>query len=311
MKAMAGAVAALSISCVFSAAFSANAEPKAALGVDPKTAEAVLAPLRAYQVLAADPNSDGSAFASIFDLRGFTFLHSQPSYFWTFPTAPGRPDLGADNARAVKEFEQTSGPTFPPAPARILRVTGDRAYAVVPENGRVRRHGKLTPFPGTYVLGLHRVTAGWRIVALSWQDVRGQAGYHDASPAEAAPVIAAARKYLANPDPATTGVPLAADGAIIDEFAPYYWQGPSAFTDWWQALQAVNAAQGISDLRIALKAADRVLVTGGRAYLVLPARLEFRTKRRPGREDGAFTLALEKTAAGWTIDGWAWAPAKT
>ena len=47
--------------------------------------------------------------------------------------------------------------------------------------------------------------------------------------------------------------------------------------------------------------------TGDRGYVVIEAFYEFKQKGEAMNEDPSFmTFALQKTAAGWRINGWTW-----
>lgn len=96
--------------------------------------------------------------------------------------------------------------------------------------------------------------------------------------------------------------------SIVDEFPPHEWQGPTACSDWAHAFAAVNKSQGISDGKVTLGKPWRVDVTGARAYVVAPATYGYTQHGKRILESGSvFTVALQKTADGWRITGWAWA----
>lgn len=100
----------------------------------------------------------------------------------------------------------------------------------------------------------------------------------------------------------------ATSAAIIDEFPPHEWQGPTACADWAKGFAAANKSQGITAGVVTIGKPDRVDVTAGRAYVVAPATYSYRQHgKRITESNAVFTAALEKTAAGWRITGWAWA----
>lgn len=94
---------------------------------------------------------------------------------------------------------------------------------------------------------------------------------------------------------------------IIDDFAPYVWQGANACTDWWNALDADEKKSGYSDVNVALHKALHVSVTGDAAYVVEPTTLTMKTKGKAHTDHGVWTIALQKQASGWRVTGWAWA----
>ncbi len=94
---------------------------------------------------------------------------------------------------------------------------------------------------------------------------------------------------------------------IIDDFAPHAWQGASTCTDWYNALAAGDKKDGITNGMVTLGKAWHVAVTGDRAYAVYPTHYSYTMKGKPVMEQGVWTFALQKLAAGWRIAGWAWA----
>jgi ketosteroid isomerase-like protein len=96
--------------------------------------------------------------------------------------------------------------------------------------------------------------------------------------------------------------------SIIDEFPPHEWHGADACTKWMNDYDADAKENGITDGVVTLGAPLHVDVTADRAYVVVPANYQFKKKEKLVRETGSMlTIALQKTAAGWRITGWAWA----
>ena len=95
---------------------------------------------------------------------------------------------------------------------------------------------------------------------------------------------------------------------IIDDFPPHVWQGATTCSDWWNAIEADDKKNSITDGVVTTEKPWRVVVTGDRAYVVLPAKYTYKENGKPVVESGAvWTFALQKLAAGWRITGWAWA----
>ena len=94
---------------------------------------------------------------------------------------------------------------------------------------------------------------------------------------------------------------------IIDDFAPYAWQGANTCQDWADALAALEKKSGISNDRVTRGKAWHVTVTGDRAYAVYPTRYSYKLNGKPVEEKGVWTFAMEKGGSGWRIAGWAWA----
>jgi hypothetical protein len=63
----------------------------------------------------------------------------------------------------------------------------------------------------------------------------------------------------------------------------------------------------ITDGIATLAKPKHVDVTGDRAYAVVPATYTYKENGKKVAESGSFlTVALQKSAAGWVITGWAW-----
>lgn len=94
---------------------------------------------------------------------------------------------------------------------------------------------------------------------------------------------------------------------IIDEFAPYEWDGPDACAKWGQDYDADASTRKITDGRVTLSKPLHVDVTGDRAYIVIPAAYEFKQNGKPVAEHASIiTVALHKIAGEWRINGWTW-----
>ena len=108
-------------------------------------------------------------------------------------------------------------------------------------------------------------------------------------------------------DTTTAFATCASPSSIVDEFPPYGWQGATACADWANDFDAYNKKNGITDPIATLGKPRHVDVTGDRAYVVVPATYTFKLKGKKVTESGStLTAALQKSAAGWVITGWAW-----
>lgn len=96
------------------------------------------------------------------------------------------------------------------------------------------------------------------------------------------------------------------DLTIIDEVAPYLWQGPKAFHAWVSDLDTDSKKEGITDQVVTLSPASRVVANGREAYVVVPAVYTFNQKGTPMRVAAQMTFALKKDAGGWLIHAWTW-----
>jgi hypothetical protein len=97
-----------------------------------------------------------------------------------------------------------------------------------------------------------------------------------------------------------------ADLSIVDEVAPFHWQGPRGFQEWSAALDADSKKRGVSDQMVKLGVPTRKEVTGDRAYVVVPAVYTFKEAGVAKRESAQMTFTLKKSAGAWLIQGWTW-----
>jgi ketosteroid isomerase-like protein len=108
-------------------------------------------------------------------------------------------------------------------------------------------------------------------------------------------------------DAATAAAACADQTSILDEFPPHEWHGPGACSTWMKDYDADAKANGITDGVVTLGDPRHVDISGDRAYVVVPADYTFKMKGKPDEETGStLTVALQKSAAGWRITGWAW-----
>ena len=99
----------------------------------------------------------------------------------------------------------------------------------------------------------------------------------------------------------------AEQASILDEFPPHEWHGAGACAKWAADYDADAKKNGITDGVVTISVPTHVDVTGDRAYVVVPANYSFKIKGRAVSEIGSvITLALQKSAGGWRITGWAW-----
>lgn len=93
---------------------------------------------------------------------------------------------------------------------------------------------------------------------------------------------------------------------IIDEFAPYVWQGNDAVARWGAAFMQDAAASGMQGPTLDLGRAIRVQVDGDTAYAVFPGTLRYSQKGHRMQEVAVMTFALAHTGDGWRIKAWSW-----
>jgi ketosteroid isomerase-like protein len=97
-----------------------------------------------------------------------------------------------------------------------------------------------------------------------------------------------------------------ADLTIVDELAPYIWQGAKAFQAWGAALEADAKKQGITEPMVTLSPATRTEHQGDQAYVIVPVVYTFKRSGAAMREAAQMTFVLKKSASGWLIHAWTW-----
>jgi hypothetical protein len=94
--------------------------------------------------------------------------------------------------------------------------------------------------------------------------------------------------------------------AIIDDVSPHVWTGPNALETWSQALAASDQTEGNTDGAVTIGKPTRVVVSGDRGYVVLPAVYTYKAKSVAIREAAQMVYALQKGTSGWQITGFSW-----
>jgi hypothetical protein len=99
----------------------------------------------------------------------------------------------------------------------------------------------------------------------------------------------------------------APQAVIVDEFAPFVWQGATACSDWWNANDANNKQIDSANGMLAYGKPVHLTVTGDRAYVVLPAKFTDTEMKKKVVEHAVWTVTLQRGAAGWSMTGSTWA----
>jgi ketosteroid isomerase-like protein len=94
---------------------------------------------------------------------------------------------------------------------------------------------------------------------------------------------------------------------IVEDLAPYRWQGPGAGGAWMAAMGANAQAKGMTVINMQLAKATRIEVDGGGAYAVVPGLLTYTFKDgHTEHADGMLTFALQRVGEAWKIDALTW-----
>jgi len=94
---------------------------------------------------------------------------------------------------------------------------------------------------------------------------------------------------------------------IIDNVAPYNWQGENACQRWAESQEADSIRKGVTDAVFSLGRTLHFEVSDNHAYAVLQASYTFNVQGRAHEVEGSFTAAMQKGAAGWRLTGFAFA----
>ena len=70
--------------------------------------------------------------------------------------------------------------------------------------------------------------------------------------------------------------------SVLDGLAPHVWQGPTACRDWYRDVLGAGAREGASEYFITLDQPRHVDVTDDRAYVVVPATIDFQSAWEAG-----------------------------
>jgi ketosteroid isomerase-like protein len=98
---------------------------------------------------------------------------------------------------------------------------------------------------------------------------------------------------------------------IIDDFPPHVWDGAGACAKWASDFDAISKKMQWTEGVVTIGKPRHVDVTGDRAYVVAPAGWTYKVAGKPMQTTGSvWTFALQKTAGGWRVTGWAWAGGK-
>ncbi len=122
-----------------------------------------------------------------------------------------------------------------------------------------------------------------------------------------APIEALAHFIASGDDTGLWGA-FAADGVVVVEnFAPFLFDGPDAFERWREGFGSHRHADALSGLEWRFGEAQDFARDRDVAYFVLPTTWTGRTHGRPFSEDGGWAFVLAEDAGRWRIRSYAWA----
>jgi ketosteroid isomerase-like protein len=94
---------------------------------------------------------------------------------------------------------------------------------------------------------------------------------------------------------------------IVEDLAPYRWQGPGTPQAWIEGMGANAQAHGITTINMRLAPPTRIDVSSDRAYAIVPGQLSYTLKDGHSEHaDGLITVLLQQVGADWKIDTLIW-----
>ncbi len=95
------------------------------------------------------------------------------------------------------------------------------------------------------------------------------------------------------------------DVSIIEDLAPYRWQGSEAESQWLDAMAENARRNAITSISMNLRNATRVEVDGEHAYAIFQGVLTY-GGGSPRQADGLLTFAMVRQDDNWMIRAFAW-----
>jgi ketosteroid isomerase-like protein len=96
------------------------------------------------------------------------------------------------------------------------------------------------------------------------------------------------------------------DVSIIEDLAPYHWQGPRAGAQWMEAMFRNGQRMGMSEIQMNLGEPTRLELNADRAYEIIPGVVTLKGRGGNLRESGSLTFALRKVGPVWKIAAFSW-----
>jgi hypothetical protein len=115
-------------------------------------------------------------------------------------------------------------------------------------------------------------------------------------------------RFIAKPDDGELSAFASKDVVIVENFAPYVFDGPRAVQRWAEGMR--GHVEGLGALAHKFGAAHDFSTSGDRAYFSLPTQWTGRAGTQGFIEDGGWSFVLLKEKDAWRVLGYGWAVTK-
>ena len=112
-------------------------------------------------------------------------------------------------------------------------------------------------------------------------------------------------RFIAKPDDADLSAFASHDVVIVENFAPYVFDGPNAVQGWAKGMR--SHVETLSGLAHRFSAALNFSTSGDRAYFSVPTQWTGRAGTQAFVEDGGWSFVLVKENGAWRVLGYGWA----
>ena len=112
-------------------------------------------------------------------------------------------------------------------------------------------------------------------------------------------------RFIASPDDAALSAFASHDVVIVENFAPYVFDGPQAVQGWAKGMR--SHVEALSALAHRFGDAQNFSTSGDRAYFSLPTQWTGRAGTQGFIEEGGWSFVLVKEDGAWRVLGYGWA----
>ena len=115
-------------------------------------------------------------------------------------------------------------------------------------------------------------------------------------------------RFIANGNDGELSAFASQDVVIVENFAPYVFDGPHAVQRWAEGMR--RHVEAVSGLAHKFSAAQNFSTSGDRAFFSLPTQWTGRAGTQSFVEDGGWSFVLVKENGVWRVLGYGWAVTK-